>query len=100
MSKAYRDLVEAVQSLCLAAADDGTAPEEWSLGEALEPLARALLVEAAESARLKAWETFEPVHQRYQNGEVTVMAIVLPQHIWIGAENATRAMSDYTIKEK
>lgn len=45
MSKAYRDLVEAVQSLCLASADDGTGPDDERLHGVLKPLTRALVLE-------------------------------------------------------
>lgn len=95
MSEAYGELVRAVQSLCLVSADDGTGPDEWTLTEALKPFVKAVLDEAAESARQAAWERFEPQHDAYQNGSATVHAVILPQHIWIGAEEATRAVATY-----
>jgi hypothetical protein len=45
MTKAYKALVEAVQSLCLASADDGTGPDEEKLHGVLKPLARAIMAE-------------------------------------------------------
>lgn len=47
MSDPYGELVRAVQTLCLVSADDGTAPEEWTLRHTLEPFVKAVVHEAA-----------------------------------------------------
>lgn len=42
-SEAYRALIVAVSTLCLASADRGDAPDDWGLHEMLEPFVRAVV---------------------------------------------------------
>lgn len=59
MNDPYGELVRAVQTLCLVSADDGTAPEEWTLRGTLEPFVKAIVHEVVSTMNDHAQPTEE-----------------------------------------